>query len=279
MSNRFARHHESWSAFVDYAKTYPAQHDGGRSDRCTDWNGNLTFDEAADMAAVGWTEAAPDADRLARGITRQVIANREDSTWTFPQDVVGEAVDVATFLTGTPECFVTPTRVSTVAPAQVVRIVVSTGALAEVDPGEIRRRGAAIVALIDCITDAGYACEVWSWAAATEYTGRISHAVKLQPSDQPINIARLMFALSHPAAHRRIMFSARCNPEVPSAILRGFGGMGHTVNGDPEPGDLPDDVAENHTIVVTAITKSQSWDFDSSVRWIESTIARLASGK
>lgn len=271
--NEYTRHHESWTDYINYAAT-PAKMWTEHAKPSSDWNGNITFDEACDLARTGWTEAASDADQLARGITRQVIANRTESTWTFPQDVTGESLDVATFLTGTPECFISPMSVSTARPARVVRITVGTGMLAAVDDGAYRRRGAAIVALIDCIMDAGYTVELWGWHAATKGSKRISHAYRIQGADQPVNIGKIMFALAHPAAHRRINFSARCNPEVPDEVLRSFETMGATVQGDPSPGDLPATVDE-HTLFVPAIQPGERWTFDQSVEWITERLEGL----
>lgn len=274
--NNYTRHHESWTDYINYATTPAKMHNEHTKPSC-DWNGNITFDEACDLARTGWTEAAGDADQLARGITRQVIANRTESTWTFPQDVTGESLDVATFLTGTPECFISPMSVSTARPARVVRIVVGTGMLAHVDEAVYRRRGSAIVALIDCIMEAGYTVELWGWHAATAGHGtkkRISHAYRIQGSDQPVNIGKIMFALAHPAAHRRINFSARCNPEVPDEVLAPFGNMGATIQGDPSPGDLPPAIDEQ-TLFVPAIEPGQRWTFDESVEWITERLERL----
>jgi len=241
-----------------------------------DWNGNVTAAEAIDLARNGWTDVADEADRLARAITRQVIATQDTLTWAFPQDVTGESLDVATFLTGVPECWMNPVPLRTVAPAKTVRIVIATGMFITVSPDAYRRRGAAIVALIDTINDAGYRVEVWGWAAATAETGRhrISHAYLIQSADQQVNISRIMFALAHPAAHRRINFMARIAHDTPVELREPFDGMGLTVNGDPEPGDLPP-MADERTLVVQAIQPRQAWSFEDSVRWITDTLDRL----
>lgn len=279
---RFTKHHESWNAFVDYVNE-PAPPDLAykRTSDPSDWNGNVTFGQATEYAHRGWAEAAPDADRLAHGITKQVIANREATEWAFPRDVAGDVFDIGAYLSGAPECFIQPMPFTTVSPARVVRIIVSTGALSHVQPTAIRNRGIAVVALIECIRRAGYSVELWAWAAATgddwstgkKVSGRQSHAVCVQPANQPVNVGRIMWAFAHPGMHRRLMFAARHHAEVP-AVLR-WDGYGGTVKTAPDPGDLPEGVCDDDTVVITSINPGEDWNTDDAVRFIEETLDRI----
>jgi hypothetical protein len=271
---RFTKHHDAWNTFVDYAAAPPpAGCEAGRT-HPTEWNGGTTFDEAIEMGHRGWAEAAPDADRLAQGITRQVLADRESIEWTFPRDVTGDTVDIGAYLSGVPECFITPMPVTTAAPARVVRLVIATGALSTVTADAMRNRGIAVVALIECIRRAGYSVELWAWAAATLHSGRQSHAVLVQGADQPVNTGRIMFAFAHPSMHRRLMFAARHNAEVPASLR--WEGYGGTVDGDPDPGDLPDGIVTEDTLVIPAIRPGEAWTTNDSVWFINRMLDRLA---
>lgn len=197
-----------------------------------------TFADALDIARHGFTAIRPTVDAILSKITEEVVT-REVPRIKHRNTVAGGAVNVGRVMTGAPKCFTTYKRQLEPGVSRVLKVRVSVSNIANVPNEMIRMRGAAIVALLDALTRAGYSCEVWAVCASTAcgYSGAvISTQVKIQDASDPLDIDSLMFMLSHPAMFRRLIFADR---EMHGSTLRGYGmhsaGDSSSVNPPPDP--------------------------------------------
>ena len=199
--------------------------DGERAD----WRGTRTWGEALSQARDG---SPAHLAQVGRALDVLAATGTRARVPALVYDVAGETPDVARFVAGDPCCMVTR-RPSARTARPIVRLLVHIGARAEVTATQKINRGAAIVALIDGLEDAGQRVEVTVCAAAKHYN-KATYAMRatVKRADEPSNRDVLAFALVSPAAQRRIDFACRC------AHSSKFDGMGSTCAAEPQPGEI-----------------------------------------
>lgn len=212
----------SYGEFVAYAGDNPepksSNKDGGSG-----WQGGTkTLTEAASLATEGWSEIRPEVDNLLDTVTER-LAERLSNLYVPRYDYGGAYVDMGKFLQGDPECMVTFNAEPAGAMGRVVKIAVAITASSMIDPDDIKRRGVAILALVDTITKLGCGVEVWV-DSTIRGTGdkRFTTAVKLHDSNDTLDINSIMFGLAHPSMLRRLVFSIQ--ERSPKAKEQGVGG-------------------------------------------------------
>ena len=89
--------------------------------------------------------------------------------WQFGYD--GTLCNMDRFITGEPECMMSPVLVESVQPDAVIRLVVDGTVMSSVDAEDITRRGLVVAALIDTLTKLGRGVELW-WTYAVESSAR-----------------------------------------------------------------------------------------------------------
>lgn len=176
-----------------------------------DWNGTATYEDAIALARTGWSAMRPNVDSILTDIdakVRTMVLDRPATKF----DVTGAYVDVATYLTGDPECMIEIIEEPTPVHGRVARILIQGTASWSVDAEMIQARGAAVCALADALARSGIYLEVWQ-----EFTvrGKVrgnqkettdATAVCLKRASDPLDIDLLMFPLGHPAMFRRLIF-------------------------------------------------------------------------
>lgn len=169
-----------------------------------------------------WTEAmqvARDGYRDVRAEIRghvvdleHVIRAIEADTWAWRHDVTGVAVDVDRYLSGEPENMLDSVPVTVPTFGRVVRVLVNGAASSRVEAETIRKRGAAIVALVEAVELAGCSAEVLvTFPVSDRETGRKSSfyaaTVTAKAADQALDLDALAFLLAHPSMLRRCVFA------------------------------------------------------------------------
>jgi len=172
-----------------------------------EWAGTKTLASACDLARNGWTEVRPMVDEILGDLTER-LADKLDNLYKPQYDFGGAYVDMGRFVEGDPECMVTFQAVEAGAMGRVIKIAVSGTASAFIDPEDIKKRGIAIISLVDTINKLGFGVELW-WDSTIEHTGRHCTAVKLHDSADTLDINSVMFALAHPSMLRRLAFSVQ----------------------------------------------------------------------
>jgi hypothetical protein len=195
----------SFGEMYNYAKDNDSpQSSNGNSEQ---WAGTKSLAKACDLARNGWTEIRPEVDELLNDLTER-LADKLDSLYKPQYDFGGAYVDMGRFVEGDPECMVTFQAVPEGAMGRVIKIAVSGTASAYIDAEDIKKRGVAIISLVDTINKLGFGVELW-WDSTIEHTGRHCTAVKLHDSADTLDINSVMFALAHPSMLRRLTFSVQ----------------------------------------------------------------------
>lgn len=216
----------SWMDFVDYAKTaksplaeverlsrisesYKRQNRGGKG-----WYGTEDMADAFDKATNGWMEAEtfgktysmPIVDRITNKITKEDISH----------DVEGAGIDIARFLDGEPECWQKFSEREDLG-YRVIKMVYNIACLSDVNFEDIQKKGAIVCSLIECMEYAGFRVEL-TVAMSTDASYGVNPAhidmlIPVKAADQPIDMAKLMFAVGNASVQRRLGFAIReCMP-------------------------------------------------------------------
>lgn len=279
------RRYESLSEFADKVEPRSTtsenpERDASRAPESA-WNGGVTFDQAIKYARHGWSEEHEALEGMLAGLTT-TVETMMATQWEPLLGIEGGAVDIDRFLSGEPENMIQFVSAETTASNQVVKVLVSTGALADVEPNTIRLRGLAVCCLIELISRTGKAVELWC-ESTTEATGRSTQIhtqlVKVKDASSYLDLDQIMFALVHPSWHRRLMFAGREHESVQVRKNGGFGGGYGTTYGRPRQPMMGQEVDAS---VILQTVESRDRDFrnlENAVQWIGKELKRLGLAK
>lgn len=189
------------------AKQSEASHTGDKK-----WTGTRSFAHAGTLCVDGWDFGTEKLDGI-RDAVRQRVGSLELATIKFDNALVGQYLDVDSFLGGDPYCMLNAYEEPEKRSDKFVRILVDTTYSASVSADDIIVRGSAIVALCDTLNLAGYTTEVWalSMNGGSGWTGdrgakELAVLVPVQELGAPWDIRSAMFPLAHPSFLRRLVF-------------------------------------------------------------------------
>jgi hypothetical protein len=265
-----------WQSFIDLAEKPSTTIPGGVLRRHLDtregrqeWAGCSHAEALRRARSEGYAEVLPEVEQLVGAIDQQITTERFQTTFQTTFDVTGSEVDLGRFLSGEPECMVESLPIRIARRGRAVRIVLPVNYSATVEPDQVRRRGAAVMALCDVLARAQHPLEVWAAVCNTAPGGaRYACVVKVQDADQPLDAGRLLFALAHPAMLRQLGFAVE---EHEKATTRkqfgyvdggGYGGPSYAV----QEGDLPDQYGQ--TIVLPELQPRDKWELPQAVAWV-----------
>jgi hypothetical protein len=242
----------------------------------SEWGGGDSYRTCARYAITGWDTEVEPTNAIARRITDVVFTDRAlapDVTTRY--DVSGAEVDIDRFLHGEPECLVDLIPRQVARAGRAVRLVVHNGVRADISADVYRRRGAAVVALIDALQAVQHPLEIWAGSDAQFTSGyrssrsseRWSYLVQIQSASDPLDIGRVVFFASHPGAHRNLGFAIRTSPDA---------GGHHDVGGSHPlgPSCVPDDHTGT-TIVLPQLTEGSRWTEAECAAWVEQQLDLL----
>jgi hypothetical protein len=181
--------------------------DFGQSYRPDFFGGALSLREAIQQASHGWPEGMRLVQEISLPLVEHLIALVAPSgAWGW--DVTGANWDMGEYLSGSPECWLTPSLEATKPTIDILLDAFTSGGI---PPEAIKLRGAAMVALTLALQQAGYMVRV-SLAQGSESTatpGRTVWARVVLTDDNggPLDTDRLLFMLAHPAAKRWLMWA------------------------------------------------------------------------
>lgn len=200
-----------------------------------DWAGASRADSFS-MARFGWPEGREHmVTAMARA--RPAIALAP----AFTLDVAGAYPDPCAAAAGVPDCMVSYEPEQSKA-SPVIRMAVNVWASGGYDPKEFTNYGAAVLSYIDAIESSGFRveltmlchCEVDRNRRGDTYSGR----VMIKRAEDPMDIDRLTFCLTHPAMLRRLWFT---HMQIADGVAGHMSACGYPKNPDPkdvEPGVL-----------------------------------------
>lgn len=169
------------------------------------WTGTDSFEEAERLARFGWEEGTASIGKLAARITARI--GERTKVEHMVRDVEGEFPDVAAYLDGVPESMIKFEDEDKQLCGRIVRLSVNAATSSGVGAEIIARRGAVVVALADAIERSGHLAEITFRMDAVCYSKDMAIQATVKKTDEPLNIARVAFALAHPAMFRRMNFA------------------------------------------------------------------------
>lgn len=244
-----------WLACVDGPSLMPMSRRKSRTS--SDSFAGVSYSKALGLARQGWPEGADRANTQADLLFNHVssVIDRQDVRF----DTEGHYIDVARFNNNEPECWGQFETVNVEGQGRkLVRILFNIGASCAVGQEVILAKGSATVALIKLLEYAGHRVELVMGEAAESQIDT-QWRIKLKEFDQDLDINRLIFALAHPASHRRLWMSAlECQADWARMGARDDYGI---------PVDLPADKGEIY--IGASNSMNVKWlDLPSACDWI-----------
>lgn len=168
-----------------------------------EWHGTKTFEEAVNLAIHGW----PDGRKLLMNAMAEA-QSAPAFTPSLVMDVAGAYPIAALAAAGDP-CSMVDLQPVEDRVRPVVRLVIQRGGSSAYDPHEFLNYGAAVLSYIEGLEAASFRVEIEVAFAAK--IGDIDHylSVIAKRAEEPIEMDRLAYVLTHPAFFRRIAFAVK----------------------------------------------------------------------
>ena len=255
----------TWGEWLAAASALPRDLSYGDAD----WAGTRTLGEAVKVGQSGW----PEGQRLIQSVALPALAHLGVGATQYgvAAEVCGAALDVGTYMSGVPECWVTPDPIQ---PRPLVTIGANIAASAAIPTDVLKRRGAAVTALSLALTQAGYAVRVYAVSAlpVNQHTGDTTASRVLLTDDAggPLDTDRVLFALAHPANLRQVCFAVHADMND----CRATGDHLHGVPADP-----PESLGWKFDLYLPrAVSTEANWRDAASVeRWVKAQFAALTT--
>ena len=225
--------YDSLGSFIADAKRTPLNSDP--SSRSTSgefkasWSGTDTFDEAVNLAVTGWPEgrkklmAAMAAAQSAPAFTPSLVM---DVAGAYPVPALAAAGDPCSMVDMQPiEDRVRP----------IVRLVVQRGGSSAYSGEEFMNYGAAVLSYIEGLEAACFRVEIEVAFAAK--IPPVDHylSVIVKRAEEPMEMDRLAYVLTHPAFFRRIAFAVK---ESTPGIAEHLNLQAYGFSRSPEPSEV-----------------------------------------
>jgi hypothetical protein len=208
---------EHWGEFLTFVNRKPPSN-GSNASHYTSYQGGFegtrTFQEAIDLATKGWDEGTKLVDKLSSPLVDKVASKivRFDPVY----DVEGGAIDMGRYIEGIPESCLRFEETTINGPGRkLFKIVMDCTVSAGVSKQVMQARGAAMVALVQCLEMSGIRCRVEVLPYCTSNHGygkedhkKIAYSVRVCVKDyeQGLDLPRLVYAMAHPSVLRRLGF-------------------------------------------------------------------------
>lgn len=226
-------HHASVDAWVDHARRVAMPDGAAQQYKATEsWDFGCGWAGALQLVRDGWPAGAGAvmalASRWAVGLASSVRAP------ALCHDFEGFGWDLDAVLRAEPDAWLAWQEHVDTTPG-VVRLVANMGASSAVSAQSYTRRGAAVAAVAWLLESAGRPVELIAVeASAEDRNERLVRetVVRVKEAGAPLDIDRVAFVLSHPAALRRISFGVM--EGYPADVRRALeiprGGYGYPAN-------------------------------------------------
>lgn len=261
-----------FDSFTDYLNAVSAKTDLPTSLRAShdtsswreEFTGTKTFREALNLARKGW----PEGCAKVKAISAEIVQKITDRILR-PEvmlDVVGEVIEMGSYMEGIPECMLTWTEGEEVMQGsgeRTLRVLLNFTASSTVSASVIQTRGAAVCALVEALEYAGRRCEVLATHVVAGDNGDTREdVIVVKRPEHPLQLDQLAFILCHPAMLRRLHFAYEETQQ--KAVRDNFGFYKRRGYGHPRPTSEKGDI-----MVPEAHAESEQWrDAEQARRWI-----------
>ena len=219
---RLNHHYETLGAFVEAALRPPLLETTKESRSSgtfqEDWTGTSTFEKAVDLCRIGWPEGRKrlmTAMAEAQGSPRMSPSIVMDVAGAYPIAALAAAGDPCSMVDLSPvEDRVRP----------IIRLVVQRGGSSAYSAEEFMNYGAAVLSYIEGLEAEGFRCEIVASFAASLKGMDHMLGVTVKRAEEPIEMDRMAYVLTHPAFFRRIAFAVKeSTPGVAEALGSTYG--------------------------------------------------------
>lgn len=214
------RHYSSWLGFITAARQPAAEgvdHPPSReaSRHALVFRGTATFEQAVDLAMVGYKHGADEASKITEPLVAKVA--REIQRDEPAYGIKGDVVSVSRYLQGLPNCWSTwddgsrvggPDEHADPFRRRMIDVVVNVAVAAHIPAETLIARGAAAAALVDLLQIAGHGVRVDTVLCTEEGGTTYELWTTVKMGNQQLDLPRLAFATGHPAMSRRLCFGA-----------------------------------------------------------------------
>ena len=135
-----------------------------------------------------------------------IEANAERVTSQYEKQETGILFDVAEVLEGTPECWLNFTEEPV---RDVVKIYVDVAMSAAATDECKLNRGAAIISLVDQLSESGKIVELYATMSSDVVVGELYTYIQCRLNTQPLDMDQLGFLFSHISSTRRLFWAVR----------------------------------------------------------------------
>lgn len=222
-------------------------------DNPTEWNGDITWEEACHLSKYGWVDGLKEIEKFISEIDTELKSINIKREVIFDDN--GFAVDVGRYLSSEPECFYNHYINYDEKIGKVYKIVCSISVSAAIDPYVIIQKGAITACLIDTLERMGNRVELILNECTSSYDGNCEYDIIVKKAGESLQLIDLTFSLIHPAMLRRMVFSAN--------EIDGWSDYTHGSYGQPEQASDMGDIYINEINSGVVSTKDAiQWIFD-----------------
>jgi hypothetical protein len=187
----------SLDELVEIAKTAP-ETCSGRNPACNSFAGG-TWEEALEQATRGSAELVADIVEAS-----MLASSTAGDCLEFDRDVSGDFFDVGDFLAGEPECW---WNEQGEAKREAINIIVNVGFWAGMSAENIKKRGGALVGLIDNLQRQGYIVNLNVCVMTYDRIKKEYVRILVNTGTRPLDIANIAYMVANPLFLRRIVFA------------------------------------------------------------------------
>ncbi len=158
-----------------------------------------TFAQAVSYAEQGWARGRASVMAIVDKLNVAGKVHKKEIRF----DVTGDACDIGRLLEGDPECMMYLENLEEqTEQGNIIKIIVNTTFSGAIDESIIRRRGAAILGLIEGLEASGKRVELDMLFAEQDKHGEYVR-VTVKTTDQPISEDLVAYTVAHPSFSRR----------------------------------------------------------------------------
>jgi hypothetical protein len=226
-----------------------------------------SFEAADNLARYGWTEGRTSIEAVVTSVGLGSYARVQE----FVPDVSGAVVDVAAAIAGVPESMLEFVEVDKRGAGKLIRLVVNCVAHAGIHADTLKRRGAAVLALVDALESAGLVAEV-DIVFFEHSTGDHVTVVHVKRAGETFDPDRLAYAVAHPDFFRRHIFATweRQAPQVRKELGVEGGSYGYPKDAE----DVGFEIAEGDIYLPRVQDNGGDWANEKTVKaWVLQQLA------
>lgn len=158
----------------------------------------FTWEQAIGFMSNGW----PVSQKIR--IEAENLEKSLEAPHGYKYETTGDILDVGTFLTGKPECWLEPDMVDN---RKVYKIIVNSSYSAKINQKDIINRGIAIISLVDLLQEEGHIVELEVVETVRNIMDKPEFKIRFEVGTSPLDIDKLFFMIANPAFLRRIIFA------------------------------------------------------------------------